>query len=155
MVVAASIVTALGMFSAVQAQDLFFEGDMVRGHTPNGSTGPGCVLTSQYMRQESVVWRVRVLNAAGENLDGDGIKSLVIVLANGEEFPAKFGKHPRGEHTDAFWATSWIVPEDFPTGTMTYKVVATTLDDKTIEWQPFIVAGSQLTVIPGEVTFTK
>jgi len=153
--IAAAVVASLGTFGGAQAGELFFEGDMVRGGTPDGATGPGCVLASQYMRQEHVVWRVRVLNAAGENVDGEGLQSLVVRLSDGQEFPARFGQHPRGKHTDAFWATSWGIPADYPTGTVTYKVIATSLDGNTVEWEPFIVAPSQLTVIPGEVTFTK
>lgn len=153
MIAAATVV--VGTFGAAQAAEIFFEGDMVRGHTPDGSTGPSCVLSSAYMRLESVVWRVRARNAAGENLNGDGLQSLVIQLSDGEQFPAKFGNHPRGEATDSFWATSWRIPADYPTGTVTYKVIATDLDGGVHEWEPFIVAPSQLTVIPGEVTFTK
>lgn len=152
---AAALVASLGVFGVAHAGEFFFEGDMVRGPTADGLTGPSCVLANQYMRLEKVVWRVRVLNAAGENVNGDMLKSLVIQISDGQEFPAKFGQHPRGEPTDNFWATSWQIPADYPTGTMTYKVIATSLDGKVTEWSPFNVAPSLLTVIPGEVTFTK
>ncbi len=138
-----------------QGAALFFEGDMVRGHTQDGATGPSCVLTSEYKRQESVVWRVRVLDEAGNNLDDTGIKSLAVVLADGQQFEMDFGQHPRGKHTDAFWATSWGIPADYPTGTLGYKVVAVDNDGQTHEWEPFNVEPSKLTVIPGDVTFTK
>ena len=40
-------VGALGVAGTVQASQLYFEGDMVRGHDRNlGSSGPGCVLIS-------------------------------------------------------------------------------------------------------------
>lgn len=145
----------LGFGGTAQAANLFFEGDMVRGHTQDGATGASCVLTSEYKRQESVVWRVRVLNENGDNLDDAGIESLAVVLSDGEEIAMDFGQHPRGEHTDAFWATSWRVPADYPTGTIGYKVVAVDNDGETHEWEPFNVAPSKLTIIPGEVTFTK
>ncbi|MCG6859141.1 MAG: hypothetical protein LJE67_13870 [Salaquimonas sp.] len=146
---------AISYGGIAQAKNLFFEGDMVRGHTQDGATGPSCVLTSEYKRQESVVWRVRVLDDAGQNVDDKGIKSLVVQLGDGETFEMGFGQHPRGKHTDAFWATSWRIPEDFPTGSIGYKVVATDLDGTTHEWEPFNVAPSKLTVIEGDVTFTK
>ena len=152
---AAISVAALSVAGSAQARNLFFEGDMVRGHTQDGATGPSCVLTSENKRQESVVWRVRVVDDAGQNVDDKGIKSLVIQLGDGETFDMGFGQHPRGKHTDAFWATSWRIPADFPTGSIGYKVVATDMDGTTHEWSPFNVAPSKLTVIEGEVTFTK
>ncbi len=146
---------ALGFGGAAGAANLFFEGDMVRGSTQDGSTGPSCVLTSQYKRLEHVVWRVRVLNEAGELVKDDGLESLVVELSDGQTFPMHYGKHPRGEQTDEFWATSWGIPADFPTGTIAYKVVATDLEGDAHEWEPFIVEPSKLAIIPGEVTFTK
>jgi hypothetical protein len=153
---AAALVTgALSFGGTAQATALFFEGDMVRGHTQDGATGPSCVLTSQYKRREEVVWRVRVLDESGKALDDAGLKSLTVVLSDGEKFEMGYGQHPRGKHTDAFWATSWVIPADYPTGTMTYKVVATDADGAAHEWAPFNVEPSNLTIIPGEVTFTK
>ncbi len=146
---------AVAFVSPTQAANLFFEGDMVRGHTQDGATGPSCVLTSEYKRRESVVWRIRVLDEAGNNLDGDAVESVVIELGDGQQFAMRFGQHPRGEHTDAFWATSWGIPADFPTGTIGYKVITIDLDGQTHEWAPFNVVNSKLTIIPGEVTFTK
>jgi hypothetical protein len=146
---------ALCFGGAAEAANLFFEGDMVRGSTQDGSTGPSCVLTSQYKRLEHVVWRVRVRNEAGENVDNNGLKSLAIQLSDGQTIDMRYGKHPRGTPTDEFWATSWGIPADYPTGTIGYKVIATDLEGSTHEWSPFIVESSQLTIIPGEVTFTK
>jgi hypothetical protein len=146
---------ALSIGGQAQAGNLFFEGDMVRGHTQDGATGPSCVLTSEYKRQESVVWRVRVLDESGAMVKKEGLQSLVVQLSDGETFDMHYGQHPRGKATDEFWATSWRIPADFPTGTMEYKVVATETDGTTHEWAPFNVAPSKLNVIPGDVTFTK
>lgn len=135
---------------------LFFEGDMVRGRSQDGTTGPTCVLTSEYKRLEHVVWRIRVLDAETRLPAGDKeLKSVHVVLPGGERFEARFGTHPRREATDAFWATSWGIPADYPTGSIGYKVVAVDMNDQVHEWQPFNVAASQLKVIPGEVEFTK
>jgi len=146
---------ALLFGGAAGAANLFFEGDMVRGATQDGSTGPSCVLTSQYKRLEHVVWRVRVLDEAGKLVNNDGLKSLAVQLSDGQTFDMRYGKHPRGTPTDEFWATSWGIPADFPTGTIGYKVIATDLEGNAHEWSPFIVEASNLTIIPGEVTFTK
>lgn len=156
LIVAAAFSAAfLGLADAAGAGPLFFEGDMVRGRSQDGQTGVTCVLTSQYMRKEHVVWRVRVLDAAGGQVDDKGLKSLEVVLSSGEKFAMKFGPHPRGKPTDNFWATSWGIPVDYPTGTISYKIVATDMDGHAHEWMPFNVNLSNLTIIPGEAVFTK
>jgi hypothetical protein len=45
---------------AQQPQSMFIEGDMVRGNTGKGQTGPTCVLNSQFKHNENAVFRVRV-----------------------------------------------------------------------------------------------
>src|SRR5215471_4422094 len=45
--------------AAQEAQKLFIEGDIVRGNTPAGITGPVCVLANQFKRKENVVFRIR------------------------------------------------------------------------------------------------
>src|SRR3954471_23958876 len=61
---AVAIFAAAAAFApAAQAQQplkLFPEGDIVRGNSPLGATGPICVLNSQFKRGENVVFRIRV-----------------------------------------------------------------------------------------------
>jgi hypothetical protein len=147
---------ALAFIGSAEAASFFFEGDMVRGRPQEGATGPTCVLSSQFKPLEHVVWRVRVLKADGQPADDKALKSLVVTMSDGQTFTLAYGKHPRNPpQTDAFWATSWAIPANFPTGSLTFKVVATDLDGAAQEWAPFNVESSRLTVIPGAVTFTK
>jgi hypothetical protein len=149
-----SAVLAFG--GAVEAADIFIEGDMVRGRPQEGATGATCVLTSQFKRLEHVVWRIRVKSADKKELDSKGVKGVVIKLADGQTFPMSYGPHPRNPpQTDAFWATSWAIPAAFPTGSIGYKVVVTDLEGKEHEWTPFKINLSALMIIPGEVTFTR
>jgi hypothetical protein len=128
------------------AQKLFFEGDMVRGgQVPSGAP---CVLDNQFKHKEQVVFRVRVTDADGKNLDDKALKSLVIELSNGQKLPARFHGHPpKPPPTDFFWVAPWIIPGDFPTGSLSYTVTATELDGTTQSWQPFKVVTTQFTVL--------
>lgn len=141
--------------AAAEGSPLFFEGDMVRGGSAAGATGPTCVLASQFKRNEVVVWRIRVRDANGNNVDASALKDLVVQLPDGQRFPARFGPHPRGAETDHFWAASWKVPANYPTGAFAYQVVSTNNAGNVQTWSPFNVAPSQLTIIPGDVTFIK
>jgi hypothetical protein len=122
------------------APKLFFEGDMVLAQA--------CVLNNRFRRNEGVVWRVRVLDPeTGQQVDAKSLKSLVIELADGQTIPMKHGGHPRGGTDDRFWSTSWKVPENYPTGTFAYTVVATDLNGEVTRWQPFAIKMSQLTIV--------
>jgi hypothetical protein len=118
-----------------------FEGDMVLGRA--------CVLTSQFKHGQEVVWRVRVTDPKnGQNMDGKGLKSLVVELSDGQKLPMRYHAHPPGPSpTDFFWAGTWTIPDNYPTGSFSYKIVATGLDGQETDWQPFKVAPSQLTIV--------
>ena len=149
--------TAFDAASAQAAKKLFFEGDLVRG-AQQGAPGPFCVLNNQFKRLEKVVWRIRILDQAGQALDAKGLKSLVVELPDGQKLDAKFGPHPppsQGPATDYFWTTTWIIPSSYPTGTFAYKVVATDLDGNSQTWEPFKRGPSQLAVVAGEIEIKK
>ncbi len=158
---AAAALLATGFVAMAPAQAAkpryFFEGDTVRGVPSTGPTGPVCVLNSQFKHKEEVVWRVRVLDAkSGKPVDDKGLKSLVVELPGGQKVSMTFGEHPnRGPKTDKFWSGSWVIPDAYPTGSFTYKVVATDKQGHATSWEPFKIAPSQLTVIAGDVAPRK
>ncbi|HEY1361455.1 MAG TPA: hypothetical protein VGF60_04370 [Xanthobacteraceae bacterium] len=159
----AALLAALAGIVAPQPADaqagkrLFFEGDLVRGAQP-GAPGPFCVLSNQFKRLERVVWRIRVLDAAGQSLDDQGLRSVMVELPDGQRLAAQFGPHPppaQGPATDHFWTAAWNIPASYPSGTFAYKVVATDLDGSSHSWEPFKRAPSQLTVVAGEIQINK
>ncbi len=129
---------------------LFFSGDMVTS-PPDGSGAPDCVLASQFKHGMGVVFRVRVQNASGAAVTDKDVKSLVVDLSTGQTINLKYGGHPHKDPVDHFWSGAWKIPGDFPSGSMSYKVVATLPDGTTQDWTPFNVKTSQLTVLPGDV----
>jgi hypothetical protein len=153
-------VASLGLAQAANAQTakkLFFEGDLVRG-AQQGAPGPFCVLNNQFKRLEKVVWRLRVLDQAGQALDDKGLKGVVVELPDGQKLNARFGPHPpaaQGPATDNFWTAIWIIPTSYPSGTFVYKIVATDLDGNSQTWEPFKRNTSQLAVVAGEIEIKK
>jgi len=127
----------------VQADTVFGTKNMVDADRATKS----CVLANRYPRNSQVVWRARVADAAtGTAFDDSKLDSVVVKLADGQSFPMKYGPHPKGNPTDAFWAVSWTIPVDYPTGTVNYTVTATTKDGLTASFEPFKVAPSLLTI---------
>jgi hypothetical protein len=150
--------------TAEETQKLFIEGDIVRGNTPNGATGPVCVLANQFKRKENVVFRIRVLNTAGKALDDKGLKSLVVELSDGKKLPAEYRARPPlqarkalglTEPIDYFWSAAWLIPADYPTGSLTYRVVATDTQGNTQSWVPMKDLRSLPLVMLGDVEYTK
>ena len=140
-----------GTYAQVRTQPagkLFFEGDIVR-HALMGQQGPFCVLQNQYKRGEAVAWRIRVLNPDGTVADNKVLKSVDVELGNGQRLPAHFGGHGMPA-TDYFWSLNWVIPGDFPTGSLGYKVHATMGDGSVVTWQPFTRDSTQLTVVEGQ-----
>ena len=105
-----------------------------------------CVLNSRFPRNSQVVWRTRVIDpVTGEQL-GDDVVAVQVRLGDGQVIDLKYGDHPRDTPTDTFWAGSFKVPVDYPTGTLSYEVVATATDGRTGSFLPFNVAPSLLTI---------
>ncbi len=150
-----ALLLAAGPAEAQTAPKLFIYGDMLRGFQ-KGLAVPGCVLSNRFKHKDQVVWRLRVIDAkTGQALDQNGLKSLVVELPDGQKFPARFGHHPPKDPVDTYWTASWIIPKSYPTGSFSYKVVATAPDGEQVSWAPFKPASTQLTVIAGNQTFTQ
>jgi len=153
---AIALCAAVAGFSGADAQirtqpagKLFFEGDIVR-HALMGQQGPFCVLQNQYRRGEAVAWRIRVLNPNGTVADNKALKGVEVELGNGQKLPARFGGHGMPP-TDFFWSLNWVIPGDFPTGSLGYKVHATMGDGSVVTWEPFTRDTTQLMVVPGDL----
>jgi hypothetical protein len=144
---------AIGVAGAAQAQTttpagkLFFEGDTVK-HNIMGQQGPFCVLQSRFTRGEAVAWRIRLLQPNGQRADNTVVRTLEVELGNGQKIPLDYGPHGNPP-TDYFWANSWTIPADFPTGSLGYKVHATMTDGSVVTWEPFTRPASQLWVMEG------
>src|SRR3954470_18392488 len=152
--VSLAITLALGVLGAASAQaqelqKLFVEGDIVRGNTALGATGPICVLNSQFKRGENVVFRVRARNPKGEPLDDKGLKSMTVELSDGRKLTGRYGGHPPRTPTDFFWTAAWMIPEGYPTGTLGYKVTVTDMQGNSQTWEPLKEYRSWPTVISG------
>jgi len=135
--------------SAAATAFLSVTADTVQGPfnlTDDQKAVQSCVLAGHYPRNSQIVWRVRVLDpSTGEGMD-DTMVSVQVKLGDGQVIDLKYGDHPKSSPTDAFWAGSFKIPTDYPTGTLTYEVTATGTDGRTGLFRPFNVAPSLLTI---------
>lgn len=114
--------------------------------TDEEKPGKTCVNNSRFPRNSQIVWRTRIIDPATGEQMGDDVVAVQVRLGDGQVIDLKYGDHPRDTPTDTFWAGSFKVPVDYPTGTLSYEVVATATDGRTGTFLPFNVAPSLLTI---------
>jgi hypothetical protein len=143
---------------------VFLEGDLVRGNTQAGITGPVCVMVNDFRRGEKIVFRIRARDVTGAALDDKGLKGIAVQLSDGQTFTAEYRARPPlavrktfglSGPTDHFWSAVWTIPADYPTGSLGYKVIATDLEGRAHTWTPFNDPRSLPAVVPGEVQYTR
>lgn len=117
---------------------------VVHGDTINSSQVEHavCIVNSRFEQGWRMVFRATVTDAETNELIEDA--DVKVVLGNGEEFEMELGEH--GEDKTLLYAVGWTIPEDFPTGTLDYEIVAT-VDGVDYAYEPFDVAPSKLTII--------
>jgi len=130
------------------AKNLILSSDMVTGSGGTVKPASSCVLDSVYKPGNQVVFRVRVYDpVTGKPMDDKALSSVTVSLPDGQSFTARYGGHPNTNPLDYFWATSWIIPDSYPTGTITYTATATAVDGRTGTFDNFNVQPSLLTVV--------
>lgn len=135
--------------AAPAVEALFIDADTVLGPTnltEEEKPLKTCVQVSRFAHNESVVWRVKVIDPlTGEPMDDTQLESLQVVMAD-QTLDLNYGPHPRDNPVDFFWTVGWEVPEDYPSGTVSYTIEATAVDGRTGTWEQFGVEAAMLTV---------
>ena len=141
---------------AVVPKALLLQGDTVR--SPEGLTDAqkaflSCVEQSRFPQASRIVWRFRAIDPiSGLALDDKAIKSFVLTLPDGKTVDFAYGGHggTKPNYLDYFWTSGFSIPADYPTGSFTYKITATTNQGLVGTWasDQFKVAAAQLTIVP-------
>jgi hypothetical protein len=137
--------------SAQDAVPLIVFGDTVQGgkNVPEDQAADKtCVLTSRYPRNSEVVFRVRVIDpTTGQAMDDTTLEKVETILGDGTVAEMDYGGHPPpARDRDFYWTVPWLIPKDYPTGSVAYTVIATAIDGRTGEYKPFDIPSSSLTV---------
>ena len=126
---ALSLITSPVM--AASSSGLVLEVDTVSTH--------GCVQTNVFQRgTDAIVWRV----AALQNGKEDKKAKVVVHVLHGPTLTAGW------DASDGFFTAAWFLPFDAHTGTVSYTVTATDGSLSARYSPPFMVAPSELMIIP-------
>lgn len=125
--------------AASEAPAVVVKGDTINSHFQADAV---CVVDSRFERGHSIVFRANVIDSkTNETIEDAKVK---VVLGNGEEYEMKMGPH--GEEGTILWTVLWTIPDDFPTGTLDYKIIAD-VDGTEYTHEPFNVSLSKLTIL--------
>jgi hypothetical protein len=134
------------------ANQLIVFGDMVQGgkNIPEDQSAERtCVLTNRFPRNAEIVWRVRVVDpATSQAMDDTMLDTVEVQLSDGQTFEMEYGAHPPPPRParDSYWTVPWTVPADYPTGTLSYTVIATDPQGRIGEFKPFDIPSSLPTI---------
>ena len=112
-----------------------------------------CILSSRFNPGQRIVWRVRVYDPrTGQAMDETTLDVVELILPGEQILKAHYGPHPAPpqEATDFFWATSWVIPQEYPSGSLSYTIRAKAKDGRSGEFAQFNVAPSLLIIQPAE-----
>jgi hypothetical protein len=105
---------------------------------PEGERDRVCVPNTRFKRNEKISWLIKVLDPrSGDYLDAQALGQVEVRLASGEVLEARYGPRPRDNPTDHYWATGWLIPENYPSGTLEYSVTAVAMDGRSGHWVNF------------------
>jgi hypothetical protein len=116
-----------------------------------------CILTNRYKRGQRVGFRMTAIDGGSGDVENTAVlvahvnyggKTIDVPMrwrgAAGRAAPA-----PRGYLRSPFelWTGSWTVPDDAPTGALSYTVTATDRFGRTATFIPFSAEASQLVIV--------
>lgn len=132
---------------------LILYADTVLGSAGLSNPKDACVLDNRFQPGQTVVWRIKVYDpATGSDMDSAALQSVQVTLPDGQVFSTQYGPHPGkpgATPTDYFWSAGWSIPQEYPTGSLPYRVDATGSDGRTGKFTEFNVFPSLLTIVGG------
>ncbi len=144
LVLALGLVIAVGaLVSSAAAQtpakkDVFLYVDTVNGSRPVGAKPRpvSCTQTNNFKRGEQVVFRIWGSEAAtGAILSTENVASAVVQVPGvAEPLKLNWGAHGAQSNRVWFWTAAWVIPPDYPLGSVDMKVVFQTEAGKTGEY---------------------
>jgi hypothetical protein len=117
-----------------------------------------CILTNRFKRGQRVGFRMTAIDGGTGEVENTATLVAHVTYA-GKTFDAPMrwrgaagpsAPAPRGylRYPVELWTGSWTVPDDAPTGTISYTVTATDRFGRQATFTPFSAAASQLVIVP-------
>lgn len=146
--VATALLLLSGTSFAQDGQSLIIVTDIVQGHE-NAPEGTTCTPNNRFAPNEQIVWRTKVIDpATGQEMGEDQLESVTVVMPDGQQFEMEYGPHPSRDPIDDYWTVDWVIPADYPSGIVDYRVEAVDTEGRTGTFVMFPIESSMLTIVP-------
>jgi hypothetical protein len=133
-VLSAVAAPALAQRSAEPAKyNVFLYVDTVNGSRPSGAKPRpvGCTQSNYFARGEQAVFRAWGSEAAtGDILSTDNVKYAYLKIPGLPNQKFNWGAHGTDPNRVWFWTSAWIIPKNYPLGTVVAQVVFKTESNK-------------------------
>ncbi|HSG13253.1 MAG TPA: hypothetical protein VLA22_05230 [Gaiellaceae bacterium] len=134
---AVAVLGAMAMPALAQAPqrlNVFLYVDTVNGSRPAPGTKPrpvGCSQSNNWRRGEQVVFRIWGSVAdTGAILNTENVKYAYVSVPGQPNMKLNWGPHGARDNRVWFWTSAWIVPADYPLGSLTARIVFKTEENK-------------------------
>jgi hypothetical protein len=124
----------------------------------NPADPDNCILTNRYKRGQRVGFRMTAIDGGSGEVENTAMLTAHVTYAGKTiDVPMRFrgaagpkGPTPRGYLSPPFqlWTGAWTVPDDAPTGRISYTVSATDKFARAARFEPFSAEASQLVIVP-------
>ena len=125
---------------------------MVYGDTITSSRGDvkfdkSCWQRNNFPQKSRVVFRMWAVDVAkGTPVVDSDVKYVYVKIPGQPNLKMGYGKHGRLADSPYFWTAAWAVPADYPLGTVAFKFVVKTKDNKFGYFQQAPDPNAQLTI---------
>ena len=116
-----------------------------------------CILTNRYKRGQRIGFRMTAFDGGTGEVENTAVLvAHISYMGKTIDVPMRFrgaagptAPPPRGylRPPTNLWTGFWLVPEDAPTGILSYTVTATDKFGRKATFTPFPYEGSQLTIV--------
>lgn len=125
-------------FPAVHSGDVFVIAHTV---TPDG------VMSSSFVPGNSVVFRAYAVDGKTHKvLAANAVKYFYVTIPNQPNVKLKWDPKAKGASGQYTWTGTWIVPADYPTGMVAFKVLVRSKTNRRGSFVQMPVASAQLTI---------
>jgi len=117
-----------------------------------------CILTNRFKKGQKVGFRMTAIDGGTGQIENTAVLVAHVTYGGGKKVDAPMrwrgaagpaAPAPKGylRSPVELWTGSWVVPDDAPTGAVSYTVTATDRFGRTASFTPFSAEASQLVVV--------
>ena len=117
-----------------------------------------CILTNRFKKGQRIGFRMTAVDGGTGEVENTAVLVAHLTVGGttidvpmrwrGAAGPAAPAPNGYLRSPVELWVGFWVVPEDAPTGTLSYTVTATDRFGRTASFTPFPYANSQLAIVP-------